>query len=132
MKNKLSRRNILKQLAVGSVAIGAASSIASFTKEGIESPFRLKNNINHSVCQWTFGFLPLDELCKLVKEIGFSAIDLIAPKDWPTLQRHGIYSSMCYISGEVSLTKGFNHKEYHDSINKGLPRSNSINAKGWL
>ena len=74
---------------------------------------KLKGNINHSVCQWTYNFLSLEDLCKLVKSIGFSAIDLIAPKDFPMLQKYGIYSSMCYTNGEISLTKGWNHTEYH-------------------
>ena len=117
MKNKLSRRKALKQLALSSAAIGA-TSLASFTEAEEESTFKLRGNINHSVCQWTYNFLSLDELCLLVKKIGFSAIDLIAPKDWPTLQKHGIYSSMCYISGKVSLTDGFNDKKFHDNLIK--------------
>jgi hydroxypyruvate isomerase len=78
----------------------------------------LKGNINHSVCQWCYGFLSLEELCLAVKEIGFGAIDLIAPKDWPILQKHGLYSSMCYHGGVVSLTKGFNDKANHDQLIK--------------
>jgi len=76
----------------------------------------LKANINHSVCQWTYSFLTVEELCKVVKDIGFNAIDLIAPKDWPTLQKYGIYSSMCYVDGEVSLTNGFNTVAFHDKL----------------
>ena len=57
-------------------------------------------------------------MCLAVKEIGFGAIDLIAPKDWPILQKHGLYSSMCYHGGAVSLTKGFNNKAYHDQLVK--------------
>lgn len=78
----------------------------------------LKGNINHSVCQWCYKFLPLDELCQVVKKIGFGAIDLMGPKDWPTLQQHGIYSSMCYIGGKVSLTEGFNRTEFHPQLVK--------------
>src|SRR5690606_22889732 len=52
------------------------------------------------------------------KEIGFSAIDLIGPKDWPILQKHGIYSSMCYTAGENSLTKGLNDPSQHERLIK--------------
>ncbi|MFL5809869.1 MAG: hydroxypyruvate isomerase family protein, partial [Flavisolibacter sp.] len=45
-------------------------------------------------------------------------IDLIAPKDWPTLQKYNIYSSMCYHGGKVSLTEGFNDKKFHDQLVK--------------
>src|SRR5215813_14047298 len=105
MKNKLSRRNVLKQMALGSMAIGSANVLTSF--ESSENNYKLKGNINHSVCWWTYNFMPLDELCQIVKKIGFNAIDLVGPKDWPTLQKYGIYSSMCN-GAEISLTKGWN------------------------
>ena len=114
-----SRRKLIKQIALGSLAVGGLSFTAKKEDEMLfEKKLKLKGNINHSVCYWTYNFLPLEELCMVVKDIGFSAIDLVAPKDWPILQKHGIYSSMCYIAGEVSLTKGFNHKEYHESLIK--------------
>jgi hydroxypyruvate isomerase len=78
----------------------------------------LKGNINHSVCYWTYNFISLEELCKHVKEIGFSAIDLVGPKDWPTLKKHGIHSSMCYTNGENSLTKGWNDPSQHARLIK--------------
>lgn len=77
----------------------------------------MKGNIKHSVCYWTYNFLPLDELCRKVNEIGFSAIDLVGPKDWPTLKKHGIYSSMCN-GAEISLTEGWNDKQYHSTLIK--------------
>jgi hydroxypyruvate isomerase len=77
----------------------------------------LKGNINHSVCRWCYGDIPLDELCVAVKKIGFSAIDLVGPKDWPVLKQHGIWSSMCN-GAEISLTKGWNHTEYHETLIK--------------
>ncbi|MEO6133753.1 MAG: TIM barrel protein [Ginsengibacter sp.] len=111
-----TRRSVLKKIAIGtSIALAApAMCVANEFKE--EKPYKLKGNINHSVCQWTYDFLSLEELCLLVKKIGFGAIDLIAPKDWPTLQKHGLYSSMCYTAGKISLTKGFNDPQYHDQL----------------
>ena len=113
--SEMNRRKLIKQLAVGSLAVTALPSLAancSNTKEG-----KLKNNINHSVCRWTYGFLSLDELCKTVKNIGFSAIDLVGPKEWPTLKAHGVDSSMCN-GAEISLTEGWNDKQYHAKLIK--------------
>src|SRR5262245_3260180 len=113
-----TRRKALQQLALGSLAIGSFS----FTPGKKEKPDlqtrKLKSNINHSVCRWTYDFLSVEELCQAVNQIGFSAIDLLAPKDWPTILQHGIYCSMCYIAGEVSLTKGFNNTLYHEQLVK--------------
>jgi hydroxypyruvate isomerase len=79
---------------------------------------KLKGNINHSVCQWTYGFMPLEELCAAVKKMGMKAVDLLAPKDWPTLEKYGLVCSMCYIAGKVSLTEGWNNTKFHEQLIK--------------
>lgn len=116
MKEKTTRRKLIKSIALGTTA-AIAAPVFSFTKSfDVKLESALKGNINHSVCQWTYNFMPLEELCKNVKEIGFSAIDLVGPKDWPVLQKHGIYSSMCYTAGQNSLTKGFNDPTQHSRL----------------
>jgi hydroxypyruvate isomerase len=115
--SQIHRRKLIKQLAAGSLAVTSFPVMAS-TCSSTPKKTALKNNINHSVCQWTYNFISLEELCKLVKDIGFNAIDLIAPKDWPMLQKYGIYSSMCYHGGKTSLTEGFNDKQYHNQLVK--------------
>ena len=82
-----------------------------------EDTFKLKKNINHSVCRWTYNHLSLEQLCVLVKKIGFNAIDLIGPKEWEILKKHGIDSSMCN-GAEIGLTKGWNDTQYHDQLIK--------------
>ncbi|HEX4877080.1 MAG TPA: TIM barrel protein [Chitinophagaceae bacterium] len=108
----MNRRQVIQSLTLGAAGVAiSGKSIADNTNE--EDIVRLKDNINHSVCAWTYNFLSLDELCKTVKKIGFSAIDLLAPKDWPTVKKHGITCSMCYTAGKISLTDGWNRKENH-------------------
>ncbi len=85
--------------------------------EGVKVQSSFKNNIHHSVCRWTYDFLQIEELCQLVKEIGFSAIDLIGPKEWHLLKKYGIHSSMCN-GAEISLTQGWNNTEYHSTLIK--------------
>ena len=87
-------------------------------KKQLQKKLKLKGNINHSVCQWTYNYISLEELCVEVKKIGLGAIDLIAPKDWPILKRHGLFCSMCYIAGKVSLTEGWNNKTFHPQLIK--------------
>lgn len=117
MKEKQSRRTLLKNLALGASAAIAAPAISFADKVSLkENNNKLKGNINHSVCRWTFNYLSLDDLCKTVKDIGFSAIDLLKPQDWPTVQQHGVYSSMCYTKGENNLYKGLNNPENHEHL----------------
>lgn len=117
--NKSNRRDALKKIAAGTAAATVAPFISPFATEDKKSKkLKLKGNINHSVCQWTYNHIPLEELCVEVKKIGFGAIDLIAPKDWPTLKKHRLYCSMCYIAGKVSLTEGWNNKTFHPQLIK--------------
>jgi hydroxypyruvate isomerase len=115
-----SRRKVIQQLALGSLAMGQVPFANCSTPD---KKHALKGNIHHSVCYWTYNFLPLEKLCQVVKQIGFDAIDLCTPKEWPVLQQYGIYCSMCYTGGEVSLTKGFNDKQYHAWLVKDFTES---------
>jgi hydroxypyruvate isomerase len=117
--NRSNRRDALKKIAAGTAAAAVAPFISSFgTKESISKDLQLKGNVNHSVCQWTYNYISLEELCIEVKKIGIGAIDLIAPKDWPILKKHGLHCSMCYIAGKVSLTEGWNNKTFHPQLIK--------------
>lgn len=117
MPDRIDRRKLLKRIAAGSFAVAAAHSLTPF--EGIAGvdDEKLKGKINHSVCWWTYNYMPLGDLCSTVKRIGFSAIDLVGPKDWSTLKQHNIDSSMCN-GAEIGLTMGWNNKEYHSTLIK--------------
>lgn len=117
MTTNQNRRKAIKNIVAGSAAIAAAPLLSSFNYKN-KNETKLKGNINHSVCQWTYGFMPVEDLCKAVKEIGFNAIDLMGPKDWPILQKYGIYSSMCYVIGGSNLSSGFNNKANHEKFVK--------------
>jgi len=95
-------------------AAAFSSAAAPVTKS---KKLKVNGAIHHSVCRWCYGDIPLADLCVGVKKIGFSAIDLVGPADWPVLKEHGIWSSMCN-GAEISLTKGWNHPEYHPTLIK--------------
>jgi len=118
MDNPTSRRNVIKKIATGSIAAAALSPFDVFANNEMESTKKLKGNINHSVCQWTYGFLSLDQLCIEAKKMGLGAIDLIGPKEWPVLQSHGLHCSMCYTGGKISLTEGWNRQKFHAPLIK--------------
>lgn len=118
MSLKQNRRNAIKNIALGTSAIIAAPAIsfAKNTEDNKKLPLKLKGNINHSVSRWTFSYLSMDDLCEAVKQIGFSAIDLTKPEEWPVMQKHGIYASMCYTSGDNNLYKGLDNPVYHEKL----------------
>lgn len=108
---------MLKNILLTGTAVAATPSLSFASCGATAKEGALKGNINHSVCWWTYNFIPLEELCQTVKDIGFSAIDLVGPKDWPTLKKYGITSSMCN-GAEISLTEGWNNKQYHPQLIK--------------
>ena len=106
-----SRRSALKKMLAGSALL----STIPLWEVKANNDMNLKGNINHSVCAWTYNHLSLDELCGTIKAMGFNAIDLVGPKDWPTLQKHGVVSSMCN-GAEINLVHGFNNPTYHQKL----------------
>jgi len=116
-----TRRTVIKNLVAGSVAIPASKVFAGDMQLSEKNkPLKLKGNINHSVCRWILGDLSLDELCTAIKSVGFNAIDLLKPDEWPTVQKHGVYCSMCYTASDFSnnLYKGFAHADQHAQLIK--------------
>ncbi len=111
-----TRRHILKKLLISGSAVVAAPALSFASCTTVVDNNR-KGNINHSVCRWTFEHLSVEELCNAVKKLGFSAIDLVGPKDWNILKKHSVHSSMCN-GAEISLTEGFNDKQYHPTLLK--------------
>ncbi len=113
----MQRRSLLKNILLTGTSVVAAPAISFAGCTEIETETNMKGNINHSVCRWTYNFISLEELCTVVKKLGFSAIDLIGPKEWSVLKKHGIDSSMCN-GAEISLTEGWNDKQYHATLIK--------------
>jgi len=112
MNDKLSRRTFIHSaslLAAGAIAgsvarkgyAGMASNVEQVVKNG---------RINQSVSRWCYGKIPLDEFCAVVKKMGLKGIDLLGPKDFPTLKKHGL---ICTMIETHSLTKGLDNKQNH-------------------
>ena len=120
MSKELSRRAALKNIVAGTAALGVSASIPAFALEQSKSSM-LKGNVNHSVCRWCFGKMELDDLCIEAKKIGIKAIDLVGPKDWPTLKKHGLYSSMCN-GAEINLVDGWNDPQFMPPLLKTIRR----------
>lgn len=114
-----NRRSLIKNMLAGTAAITASGMLSSFTtsekRDGQFAP--LKGNINHSVSPWCYSELTLDQLCETSKGLGITGIDLCGPKDWPTLQKHGMYSPMCN-GAEINLTDGFGDTQFHATLQK--------------
>jgi len=113
----MNRREVMKNGILGTGALFTTQALHAAHENSLFTDATLNERINHSVCFWTFNHLTLNELCLLVKRLGFGAIDLVGPKEWHILKKHGIDSSMCN-GAEISLVKGWNSPEHHEILVK--------------
>jgi hydroxypyruvate isomerase len=112
----MERRKFIGTAAVGSLGIVSCQA-ASTPINSKKKDFVLKNNINHSVCHWCFGKIPLEDFLITLNELGVKAVDLMGPKEWPLLKKYNIHSTMCN-GAEISLTEGWNDPQYHEVLIK--------------
>ena len=99
----------------------AATAAASLTHwlTAADTATGMKGRVNHSVCKWCYGKVPLEELCQYGKQIGLASIELLGPADWPTLKKFGMTCAMttnASIDGLGGIAKAWNRVENHDKL----------------
>jgi hydroxypyruvate isomerase len=104
----MNRKQAIKTIAAST--LGAISFPAS-------AAATLKGNINHSVCQWCYSSIPLDDLAKAAQQMGLKSVELLKPDEWPVVQKYGLTCAMAYATS-FGLTKGFNDPSIHDALLK--------------
>ena len=120
MNHPVSRRTALKQLTAGTVL---ASSMNLLHASDAPAPARI-GRVKQSVCQWCFRGIPLDDLCAAAAGMGLQSVELLGPKDFATLKKHGLtcalVSNPTVTVGEVKGVGGiphaWNRREYHDAL----------------
>ena len=128
MNRKLSRRSAIRNLTLGSAALSAATTFAPKVAAEDASTAVRKGRINHSVCKWCYGKIPLEEFCKPAKDMGLQSVELLEAKDFPTLKKYDLVCAM--VSGVPGgITSGLNRKENHDKIVEFFERTTSIVAE---
>jgi hydroxypyruvate isomerase len=80
--------------------------------------------INHSVCKWCYGNIPLEDLCFAGSEFGLQSVEIISPADKPTLDKYGMTCAMAVNPTTTAgdghqvggIGRGWNRREYHDVL----------------
>jgi len=111
----MKRRDFITTSAVGTAGVLTSSVIAKENTR--ETQFKLKNNINHSVCRWCYSKIPMETFLENLNELGIKAMDLTGPEDWPLMKKYDIHASMCW-GAEISLTEGWNDPKHHPTLIK--------------
>ncbi len=126
-----------RKQALKTIAATAASAVAlpEIAKAMNTLPADLKNNINHSVCQWCYGSIPLEDLAKAAKEIGIKSIELLGPDQWAVVQKHGLTVAMAYVT-DLGLNKGFNdptlHEKFLKDFSTNIPKAADAGLKSVI
>lgn len=110
----MNRKQALKSIAATAAGVVA---LPEMVKAMNKLPEDLNNKINHSVCQWCYNSIPLEDLAKAAKEIGLKSIELLGADQWAVVQKHGLTCAMAYAT-DIGLNKGFNDPTLHEKLLK--------------
>jgi len=118
----MHRRSFIMTTGKTAAITAVAASLA--TRLGAAEAAAPGTRINHSVCKWCYGNIPLEDLCTAGKEFGLKSIELLMPGDFATLQKHGMTCAMVsFPNGKTAdgvsvggINKAFNRIEHHDAL----------------
>ena len=110
-----TRRSALQKIA-GTAVFASISSLPYGVQASEENKITmLKGNVNHSVCKWCYGKIPLDEFCVAAKKMGIQSVEIVGPDAFPTLKKHGLTCAMATGDG-ISISDGFNDPSQHERL----------------
>jgi len=120
----LSRRDMLAGIAAASLTTKVASVAAQ--TEAVESGISGKGRIKQSVCKWCYRGIALEELAAFAAKIGLKSVELVGPKDWGILKKHGL---ICAMSNSHGITKGLNRIGNHEECLGKIRESIELTAQ---
>jgi hydroxypyruvate isomerase len=122
MSTPISRREALRQAATATT-LASMALLQPGISAAEQAGGKLKGRIHHSVCKWCYGKIPLEDFCKSAKEMGIQSVELLQPKDIPTIKKYDLTCAMVSnpttTAGDVKvggIEKAFNRLEYHDAL----------------
>ena len=129
----MNRKQALKAMAATTAGTIALPGLANAMSKTI--PADLKGNINHSVCQWCYNDIPLEQLCEASKDMGIKSIDLLGPDRWSIAAKYGLTCAMGYAT-DVGLNRGFNDPTLHEKLIKdystNIPKAADAGLKNLI
>jgi hydroxypyruvate isomerase len=108
----LDRRQMLAAGAAALTTAGLSSSASSADKA-------VRNGrLKQSVCAWCFTSRgdkwSLDKTCQVAAALGCPSVELVMPRDFPTLAKHGLVCGIA--SNGLGFQRGFNNPRHRDEL----------------
>ena len=110
----MNRRKMIGSIA-GAAVVTATTPFNNVFAGAGEGAVQLKGNIHHSVSQWCYGDIPLEDFAKACKEMGIESIELLNEKDWPVVKNAGLKCAVGYAT-DWGIPKGFNRIANHEKL----------------
>ena len=105
---RINRRRLLQ----GAASVAAAGAVGLPAAFGADEPVVRNKRINQSIVGWCFEkYWKIDEMCQVAKRLGCVSVELVEPKVWPTLKKHGL---ICAIAKAHGFEQGMNNPKYQD------------------
>ncbi|HJQ66222.1 MAG TPA: TIM barrel protein [Gemmatimonadales bacterium] len=114
----ITRRELLAASA-GAIALATTPAFRLAHARSVEQ--RRPGRLKQSVSRWTYGSMPLPELCRAAKALGIVAIDLLQPDEWPVVREAGLVASLGYPTVRRDfIATGFNDRANHPMLLREL------------
>jgi hydroxypyruvate isomerase len=103
----VTRRRVL-QGAVASVAVVSSVHGEEPRRAGDRAKAARDGRLPQSIVHWCYSdfWKDPDEFARVTKDLGCVSLELIDPKHWPVLKKHGL---TCAIAGSHGFVKGMNN-----------------------
>lgn len=88
-----------------------------------------KGKLKQAFCRWCFKNFSLEDLSIKAASLGLVGIDLLDPKDFPVVKKHGL---VCTMVNSAPLADGMCDPKFHDMcIEKISAAIEATSAEGW-
>jgi hydroxypyruvate isomerase len=69
-----------------------------------------KGRVRQSIAYWCFqDHWAVEKTCQIAKDLGCKSVELVEPKDWPILSKHGL---VCALTPSHLFIEGMNNPQY--------------------
>jgi hydroxypyruvate isomerase len=117
-KQGLDRRGLLRS----TLALGVSGLLLDSGKApAAEEPAARKLRVKQSLVYWCYKkYWDVDAMAQFAKSLGCPSVELVDPKEWATLKKHGL---VCAIASSHGFEKGMNNPKYQDMCLEKMRKS---------
>jgi hydroxypyruvate isomerase len=106
---------MISRLAGAAAVTAAGVPLSGALAAGKDENYKPKGNVRHSVSQWCYNDIPLDDFAGACKKMGLESIELLQEAQWEIVKKHGLTCAVGYAT-DYGIPKGFNRIENHEKL----------------